>query len=264
MPAFKLEGTILSKRQFGESDAMLNVFTISRGLETYVAKGAMRSRRRLVGGLEPFTRSEFSVYISRPGRLGVVQSLKVLTLRFELYRDLDVFTYLTGVSTFLIDVLPRGVPEYEIYDLYESLLQSVVRGGDAESLSLSFYFRAMGSLGWRLDVGACAGCRKLPEAEGEYIVDFSEGKMYCPACRSSEGSTSLSHSALGRPCPAESVILNLGQARSLSSLVLPPRLKPGICIDSAHARIFRQMVDRYLLRHTGVDRATASLTDRMK
>src|SRR3990167_8071827 len=237
MPSYKILGTILTKRPFGESDAMIDVLTVSRGFETFVAKGAMRSRRRLVGGLGPLPRSEFTVYQSRPGKLPIVQDLKVLVSRFELYRDFEVFTRLTEVSSFLAKSLPPGVPEYEICDLFEALLSAVSAGGRAESLVLSFFLRAFGALGWRMDVGACATCRKIPEAEGDYVLDFSEGRLFCPTCR---------------PAPSQAaVVLTSLQARALAALVLPPRLKAGIAVDPAHERTLRQLIDRYLLWHTG-------------
>lgn len=247
MPAFKIEGTVLTKRPFGESDAMMDVLTVSRGLETFVAKGAFRSRRRLVGGLEPFTRSEFTVYQSRPGRLPVIQDLKVLISRFELYRDLDDFTLLTGVSTFLAQSLPPGVPEYEVCDLLDALLASVTAGGRARSLVLSFYLRVFGALGWRMDVGACASCKKIPKEDGTYELDFSEGRLYCPVC----AKPSASRTPLTR-----------AQAVGLAALVLPPRLKAGIAIDPPVEAVLGRLIDRYLLWHTGVDHSHVSTAPR--
>lgn len=240
MPTYKIEGTILAKRPFGESDAMIDALTVTRGLETFVAKGAFRSRRRLVGGLEPFTRTEFTVYQSRPGKLPVIQDLKVLSSRFDLYRDLDIFTRLTDVSRFLMQTLPPGVPEYEVHELLESLLTAILGGGRAQSLILSFYLRAFGMLGWRLDVGACATCKKLPATPGEYEIDFSEGRMFCPTCL--KDAKNSPHTRV-----------SLDQARGMSKLILPPRLKPGIAIDPALESDIRTLIAKYLLWHTGID-----------
>ncbi len=239
--AFKIEGTVLSKRAFGESDAMLDVLTVSRGLQTVVAKGAYRSRRRLVGGLEPFTRTIFTLYESRPGRLPVVQDLKVVKSRFELYRDYDRFNRLAEVSAFLTQHLPPGVPEYEIHDLVESLLAALLAGGRTESLILSFYLRAFSMLGWKMDVGACAACKKIPSIEGPYELDFSEGRIFCPACRR------------GSPVAGSVVILDLATSHGLSGLILSPRLRAGISIDPACETALRRLIDRYLLWHTGGD-----------
>ena len=232
----------MAKRPFGESDAMVDLLTLTRGLETYVAKGAFRSRRRLVGGLEPFTRAEFTVYQSRPGKLPMMQDLKVLVTRFELYRDLDVFTRLTDVSMFLVQNLPPGVPEYETCELFDALLCAVSAGGRCESLVLSFYLRVFGAMGWRLDVGACARCKQLPASPGEYEIDFPDGKMFCPACAAQSATAN-----------SERARLTLEQARCLSHLILPPRLKPGIAIDAAAEADIRKLIDRYLLWHTGSD-----------
>lgn len=249
MPAFKLEGTVLAKRPFGESDAMVEVLTVSRGLETFVAKGAFRSRRRMVGGLEPFTRAEFNVYQSRPGKLPVIKDLKVLKSRFELYRSLESFTRLTDVASFLAQSLPPGVPEYEVYTLFEALLAASAEGR-VESLVLSFYLRVFGALGWRMDVGACASCRQTPSREGRYELDFSEGRLYCPACPRQS------------PQPTSGTALTFAQARGLAALVLPPRLKAGITVDPSVERFLRHLIDRYLLWHTGVDRTSSPQTPR--
>ncbi|MBI4179774.1 DNA repair protein RecO [bacterium] len=255
MPTFKMEGTVLAKRPFGESDAMVDVLTISRGLETFVARGAFRSRRRLVGGLEPFTRAEFSVYQSRPGKLPLIQDLKVLVSRFALYRNLDDFTRLTDAAAFLMQVLPRGVPEYEVFDLFEALLAAACEGGRADCLTLSFHLRAFSALGWKLDVGACAVCRKMPAIDGPHELDLSSGRIRCPACRSDDP-----HPPAGL---RDRITLSLDQARALSALVLPPRLKAGLEIDARHERFIRTIFHRYMAVHTGVDFAGApNLTSR--
>ena len=251
MPVYKIEGIVLTKRPFGESDAMLEAFTVTRGLETFVAKGAFRSRRRLVGGLEPFTRVEFTIYRSRPGKMAIIQDLKVLTSRFELYRDLEVFTRLCDVTMFLTKTLPPGVPEYEVYDLLEALLAAVSSGGRAESLILSFYLRVFGAMGWRMDVGACALCKKMPDHDGVYEIDFSEGRMYCPLCLNGSNSSDPTSRRADPRVPRSR--LTRVQAMGLAALILPPRLKAGIAIDPAVERVLRHLIDRYLLWHTGVD-----------
>lgn len=237
MPSLKVVGTVLVKRPFGESDVVVDVLTVTRGLEPYVAKGAQRSKKRLVGGLEPFTQCEFTLYQSRATSMPIVQDLKVLTSRFDLYRDLETFKTLCEVMTFLTQALPRSVPEYEICELVESLLDTVSAGGYPRSLALSFYLRAAKLLGWELDVGVCAKCKRPPGAEGDYVLELADGRIFCPAC-----------TPAGKGQGRER--LSRDEALGLFRLAAPPRLNKSIRVDARVGLRLKSLIDKYLFWHT--------------
>ncbi|MFH1896595.1 MAG: recombination protein O N-terminal domain-containing protein, partial [bacterium] len=61
MNNFKLEAIILSRREFGEADAYLTVFSKEEGKLSLLAKGIRRVSSRRAPHLETFSRSEIYV-----------------------------------------------------------------------------------------------------------------------------------------------------------------------------------------------------------
>jgi hypothetical protein len=58
---YRLSGIVLRRRDLGEADRLLTVFTRDRGKVTLLAKGVRRAASRKAGHLEPFTHTDLLV-----------------------------------------------------------------------------------------------------------------------------------------------------------------------------------------------------------
>src|SRR3989344_5615595 len=122
MRAFKTEGIILKRRDFGEADRILTAFTLHRGKISIIAIGVRRITSRRAGNVELLNRVQMFLY---PGKqflnlteavsLDTYQKIKEdLTLSAYAYHILELVDKLTAENqenrhlyTELIEVLKR-------------------------------------------------------------------------------------------------------------------------------------------------------------
>ena len=62
---FRTQAIILSRRDFGESDRLLTLFTPARGKLRVIAKGARKPTAKLSGHVELFARSDCLIHRGR-------------------------------------------------------------------------------------------------------------------------------------------------------------------------------------------------------
>src|SRR3990167_780870 len=91
MRAFKTEGIVLKRRDFGEADRILVVFTLARGKISVVAKGVRRITSRRAGNVELLNRVSMFLY---PGKqlFTLTEATSIDTYQ-KLKEDLTLSTY---------------------------------------------------------------------------------------------------------------------------------------------------------------------------
>lgn len=122
MRAFKTEGIILKRRDFGEADRILTVFTFHRGKVTVMAKGVRRITSRRAGNVELLNRVAMFLHpgkqfliLTEATSLDTFQKLKEdLTLSTYAYHIIELVDKLTAENqenlqlyTELVEVLKR-------------------------------------------------------------------------------------------------------------------------------------------------------------
>lgn len=122
MRAFKTEGIILKRRDFGEADRILTVFTLHRGKITALARGVRRITSRRAGNVELLNRVQMFLHpgkqfliLTEATSLDTYQKLKEdLTLSTYAYHIIELVDKLTAENqenlqlyTELVEVLKR-------------------------------------------------------------------------------------------------------------------------------------------------------------
>ena len=155
MLGFKTEGIILKRRDLGEADRILTVFSLHRGKITVLAKGVRRITSRRSGNVELLNRVQMYLH---PGRnFLILTEATALDTFAKLKEDLTLSTYAFHILE-LTDKLTAENQENR--DLYEHLVQVLkrlarnprqilVRAYEAKILSnLGFSNFELAHLGW--------------------------------------------------------------------------------------------------------------------
>lgn len=122
MRAFKTEGIILKRRNFGEADRILTVFTFHRGKVTVMAKGVRRITSRRAGNVELLNRVAMFLH---PGKQFLILTEATSLDTFQkLKEDLTLSTYAYHVIE-LVDKLTAENQENQI--LYTHLVEVLKR-----------------------------------------------------------------------------------------------------------------------------------------
>lgn len=117
MVGFKVEGVILKRRNLGEADRILTVFSLQRGKITVLAKGVRRITSRRGGNVELLNRS--LMYLHPAKSFLILTEASVLDTFQRLKEDLTLSTYAFHIIE-LVDKLTAENQENRI--LYEDLV----------------------------------------------------------------------------------------------------------------------------------------------
>src|SRR3972149_9393719 len=114
---YSSEAVVLSRKNYGESDRIISVFSKNYGKLNFLAKGVRRSLSRKRGHIEVFSRVKF---LGLKGRaLNIVTEVELMDSFSSLRKDLRR----VSVAYFLVDVVKKITSEEEKHaELYDLLV----------------------------------------------------------------------------------------------------------------------------------------------
>ncbi len=187
MPArprvYRAEGVILRRRNLGEADSILTVFSGSEGKFDAIARGVRKARSRMRGHLEPLTRSR--VLVARGRNLDVFTQAETVDAYRRLRENLDA----SAEALYCLELVDRFTVEREpLPDLYALLLTalSLLDAGNGAAVTRHFELRLLALLGYEPHIGGCVLCGdRLPEEET--LLSPGAGGLACRGCRAEAG-----------------------------------------------------------------------------
>lgn len=178
MRSYKVEGVVIRKRNFGEKDRILTIFSRERGKIEFLSKGCRRPGSRLshcsdlgVGGiffvhkgksldiLGEFTSKFFPQSIS-----GNYEKTKFISFAFAILDKLFETDH------------PHRVSYETIVEMIENIADTPV-----STLRLIFLSRIMSDLGVQPNLSSCASCEAEFLADDQIIYD-ERGEFYHASC----------------------------------------------------------------------------------
>lgn len=121
MRAFKTEGIVLKRRDFGEADRILIVFTLTRGKVSVVAKGVRRITSRRAGNVELLNRVTMFLY---PGKnfCTLTEATAIDTYQ-KLKEDLTLSTYAYHILELVDKLTVEDQANRVLYELLVRVLE---------------------------------------------------------------------------------------------------------------------------------------------
>jgi DNA repair protein RecO (recombination protein O) len=177
--SIRTEGIILRRRDFGEADRILVLFSRKLGRISCIAKGSRKPSSKISGHIDIFTRS--SMLISRGRNLHLLTQAETIESYDELRKNLTGI----GRGSYIVELVDAFSYEegsnLKLYDLILATLESLNRG-DNPSIVIHYYeLHLLDLVGFRPELFNCVEC-------GEKIVEqnqFISGKLggvICPEC----------------------------------------------------------------------------------
>ena len=111
---------LLHARSFGDTSIIADVFTESSGKVSIMAKGAKNPRSKFFGHLLPF--SALRIIVTGKSEMKTLTQIDSNFLSQSVKGPHDLYTYLY-VNELMIRLLPKGLPNQELYDLYQSFVE---------------------------------------------------------------------------------------------------------------------------------------------
>ena len=163
---YRTQAIVLSRRDFGESDRLLTLYTPLQGKIRAIAKGARKPSAKISGHVELFARSDCLIHRGR--NLDILAQAELIDAYLGLREDLGRGAY----ASYVAELLDRFTADEEddSGDVFLLLHQTLSRIGDSEDPRLAaryFELRLLDLVGFRPELQECVISRTdlLPEPQ---------------------------------------------------------------------------------------------------
>lgn len=175
----KLSGIVLGGVSFGESDKILNVFTLEKGVVSAKIKGVKKAGAKLKFAAEPFCFVEFVFSKSQDKRTVIGASLieSFYPIRNDIKRYYAGATVLEFIKKFYKE---STIDEQEFFCCI-SALKNITYSDNPLSELVSFLLSSLKAVGYALSLPDCFMCEK--PIEGRVFFDYRSGAFLCEKCR---------------------------------------------------------------------------------
>jgi DNA repair protein RecO (recombination protein O) len=175
---FRTPAIILKRRDFGEADRMLTVFTPARGKLDVLAKGARKLTSTKMGHVELFTKVDLLINTGRD--FGIVSQAEMTDSYQPLREDLTRGAY----AGFAAELLDRFVEEGEeepriLFTLLDETLGRIAHESDPRLAVLYYEMHLLDLVGFRPEVQECVLGHEPVEPQDQ-VFSFMDGGVICP------------------------------------------------------------------------------------
>ena len=196
-PTNETDGIVIDRRDHGESDLIVTLYTRDSGKTGVIAKGAKRSIRRFVNKLEIFSFLHLQLRKSGNKSLLLLEEADLHAGFINLRTDVKRYSAASVIRELLL-LCTREESDEDIYRLTLWSLYQLDKGSDALQTLMCFLVKFFDYIGYRPELECCIVCGIT---EDKYGFDFNvfTGGLICKSCgRSSPQSlTRISEQTIG-------------------------------------------------------------------
>lgn len=234
MPLVSTPAIVLSAMRYGETSKIVRLATRDHGVQSAIAKGALRPRSRFGAALQVLSGGQAHLLLSERRDLHTLTAFDVVTIPVGLTSRVPCYATATMLAELMIRLVPADAHP-ESFDLLESslLILQQVTEEDVPAAALRAVWRLVTSLGFQPALNQCARDGRALAADGDIAFSVPDGGFLCVGCARGAEVLSLPRTAV------ETIRLLLDPDATL------PRL------DSRHAAAHRRLLTRYLRHHVG-------------
>jgi DNA repair protein RecO (recombination protein O) len=223
---------VLSTLRYSETSKIVRLATREHGVQSAIAKGALRPRSRYGAALQLLSEGQAQYLTKEHRELHVLTAFDLQVLHVGLAGDLARYATASALAEVMIHFAPPD-PHPESFDLLRDALRALEAAPQAEIEPVGFrvLWHLVSVLGFAPSLDACVrDGTQLPD-EGALPFSTREGGALCPACAAQHGATQL-------PADARADLL---------ALLDPDAPLPAL--DDRHGAAHRRLLARYVRYH---------------
>lgn len=177
------DALVLQAFAYGETSKILRLLTRTHGVQSVIAKGALRPRSRFGGILEPFTEGTASFYHRESRELHTLSGFELQRSQQALGRDLLRF----GGASLIAEIVIRTASEEPAPELFDAVRDALHRIREAEpdvleSVLLAQAWSIVALLGFAPVLDECVSCGRDLDAAEDASFDYAAGGVRCSDC----------------------------------------------------------------------------------
>ena len=234
---YRTEAIVLRRKDFGEADRVLTLFTPELGKMRALAKGIRKPKSRKAGHLELFTCSK--LLLAKARDLDLITQAEMVNAYRPLREDLMRGAY----AAYTVELLDRFTPDHqenrEMYDLLRSALDWLAHSQDLALTSRYYELHLLSLAGFQPQLQTCVVGGEAIVAEDQFF-SVMDGGAVCAHCgKTHPGVLPISMAALKH--------LRYFQSQPyLTAIALQVRLSVHTEIERVMARYITSILERQL------------------
>jgi DNA repair protein RecO (recombination protein O) len=174
---YRLAAIVLRRRDLGEADRLLTVFTRDRGKLSVLAKGVRRAASRKAGHIEPFTYVD--LLVAKGQSLDIITQAETIASHRELRDDLWRSSWAYYVAE-LVDAFTREEdPNALLFDLLQETLGRLAQGADPALVTRYYELHLLALVGYQPQFFHCIHCGAALKPELNFLSP-AQGGCLCP------------------------------------------------------------------------------------
>jgi len=223
---------VLSALRYSETSKIVRLATREQGVQSAIAKGALRPKSRFGGALQLLSEGQAQYLVKEHRELHVLTAFDLAHLHVGLASNLARYATATALAEVMLHFAPAD-PHPDSYDLFRDALRSLEEAPAPELDALGFrvLWHLVSVLGFAPSLDACVRDGRLLPGDGALPFSTREGGALCPACAAQHGATQL---------PAD--------ARADLAALLDPEASLPL-LDERHGAAHRRLLARYVRYH---------------
>ena len=234
MPLVVTPAIVLSAVRYSETSKIVRLATLEMGVQSAIAKGALRPRSRFGAALQLLSTGQAQLLTREHRELHTLTAFDLLHLPIGLTSDVDRYAAASAMAEVMIRFGPHGAHPEAFHLLRDALrILELAPPAAVGPLSLRMVWRLVSVLGFAPSLVACVRHGTPLSAAGPLAFSTREGGALCALCAADHGATQLPASSR-----ADLEALLDGEAE------LP-------AFDRRHAAAHRRLVGRYMQYHLG-------------
>ena len=241
MPPVSTPAIVLSALRYSETSKIVRLATRDFGVQSAIAKGALRPRSRFGAALQLLSEGQAQLHMKEHRELHLLTAFDVRQLHVGLAADLERY----AIACALAEVMLRFAPADAHPESFELLRHALVElettpQDSVEAMGLRLLWQLVSVLGFAPSIEVCV-IDGAPLSSGPLPFSTSDGGALCSSCAPHHGATNLPE-----------------QARiDLEALLQVDTELP--ILDSKHGAAHRRLLARYIRYHLGEGAALPAL-----
>jgi DNA repair protein RecO (recombination protein O) len=225
---------VLSTIRYSETSKIVRLATRDLGVQSAIAKGALRPRSRFGAALQLLSDGQAQLYVRASRELQTLAAFDLARVPVGLTGDLERYTVASVLAEVMLRFAPAD-PHPESFDLLRDSLRRLEQAGRPElaAVGLRAMWQLVTALGFGPALDACVRDGRPIPACGELAFSTRDGGALCPGCA----------------VPQEATRLPSGARADLAALLDARAPLPEL--DARHAAAHQRLVARYVQFHLG-------------
>jgi DNA repair protein RecO (recombination protein O) len=176
---YSTDAIILSRRDLGEADRLLTIFTPRHGKLTVIAKGSRRTKSRSAPHTDVLQLTRLDLAKGRD--LDVVTSAQSIVSHQRFRTDLEAYGAASYMAELVRNLTEEDQEQRQVFDLLKSSLALLDQGIDAWLMMRHFELSLLDALGYRPELYRCVGCGEEIQAVTN-AWSPAMGGVLCASC----------------------------------------------------------------------------------